>query len=138
MATLIVGSTETDCALLQRLLGGIMPAMIAASDSRQALAAIPRTEIQVVICERDLPDGSWRDILRAIHMRPDPPSLIVTSRLADERLWAEVLNEGGYDVLAQPFDAQEVRRTAVLARDRWLRAHGRRAVPAAVANGVSE
>jgi DNA-binding NtrC family response regulator len=39
-----------------------------------------------------------------------PPNLIVTSRLADDELWAEVLNLGGYDVLAQPFDPQEVYR----------------------------
>ena len=36
--------------------------------------------------------------------------MIVTSRLADDRLWAEVLNLGGYDVLAKPFDASEVAR----------------------------
>jgi DNA-binding response OmpR family regulator len=37
--------------------------------------------------------------------------LIVCSRLADERLWAEVLNLGGYDVLAIPFHAGEVEHT---------------------------
>ena len=35
--------------------------------------------------------------------------LIVTSRLADASLWAEVLNLGGYDLLAKPFNRQEVR-----------------------------
>jgi hypothetical protein len=39
----------------------------------------------------------------------------VTFRTADERLWAEVLNLGGYGVLAQPFDANEVKRVAKLA-----------------------
>jgi CheY-like chemotaxis protein len=39
---------------------------------------------------------------------PDPPMLIVTSRLADDYLWAEALNLGAYDVLAKPFDASEV------------------------------
>jgi DNA-binding response OmpR family regulator len=28
--------------------------------------------------------------------------------LADERLWAEVLNLGAYDLLAKPFDVREV------------------------------
>jgi DNA-binding response OmpR family regulator len=36
--------------------------------------------------------------------------LVVTSRMADEALWAEVLNMGGYDVLAQPLDTEEVTR----------------------------
>jgi len=34
--------------------------------------------------------------------------LIVTSRVADARLWAEVLNLGGFDVIAKPFHAPEV------------------------------
>jgi len=36
--------------------------------------------------------------------------LVVTSKFPDESLWAEVLNLGGYDVLAQPFDREEVTR----------------------------
>ena len=51
--------------------------------------------------------------------------LVVTSRIADEWLWAEVLNLGGYDVLAQPFDREEVTRvvrSAVRASsDLWRR-----------------
>jgi DNA-binding response OmpR family regulator len=56
----------------------------------------------VVVCERDLPPGSWKDVLEQVTILSDPPSLIVTSRLADERLWAEALNLGAYDVLAKP------------------------------------
>jgi DNA-binding response OmpR family regulator len=43
----------------------------------------------------------------------------VTSRLADDRLWAEVLNIGGYDVLAKPFVPAEVFRTISLAWLNW-------------------
>jgi DNA-binding response OmpR family regulator len=42
----------------------------------------------------------------------------VTSRLADERLWAEVLSLGGYDVLMKPFDVSEVYRVIRLACER--------------------
>ena len=40
-----------------------------------------------------------------------PPALIVTSRLADERRWAEALNLGAWDVLAKPLDRREVLRS---------------------------
>jgi DNA-binding response OmpR family regulator len=50
---------------------------------------------------------------------PNPPLLIVTSRLADERLWAEALNLGAYDVLAKPFDKREVIRTVTAAWLHW-------------------
>ncbi len=66
-------------------------------------------ETPVVICERSLSDGDWKDLLGKTR------KLIVTSRVADEALWAEVLNLCGYDVLAQPFDEFEVRRVVELA-----------------------
>ena len=80
----------------------------------------------VVICERDLPDGDWKMVLDLFEDLPTRPNLIVTSRLADEALWAEVLNLGGYDVLQQPFDADEVCRVVFLA---WHEHHRRDRVP---------
>ena len=72
---------------------------------------------RVIVCERDLPDGTWKDVLEIAASIPQPPPVIVTSRLADDYLWAEVLNLGGYDVLAKPFDPREVARTLKLAWD---------------------
>ena len=64
--------------------------------------------VRVVMTERDLPLGNWKDVLAAIQQLPQIPMLIVTARLADEYLWAEVLNLGGYDVLSQPFQVAEL------------------------------
>jgi len=63
--------------------------------------------VPVVVTERDLPAGNWKDVLAAIQRLPQTPLLIVTARLADEHLWAEVLHLGGYDVLSQPFQVAE-------------------------------
>jgi DNA-binding response OmpR family regulator len=71
--------------------------------------------ISVVMCERELPDGTWREVLAQVDGMPDPPVVVVTSRLADDRLWGEVLNLGGYDVLMKPFEAEEVFRVVSLA-----------------------
>jgi DNA-binding NtrC family response regulator len=73
----------------------------------------------VVVCERDLADCGWKDVLEVAASLPSPPPVIVTSRLADEYLWAEVLNLGGFDVLAKPLDKQEVSRTLNSAWERW-------------------
>ena len=62
------------------------------------------------MCEALLPDGSWKDLLVGMERTKASPVLVVTSNIADESLWAEVLNLGGYDVLAQPFDRAEVIR----------------------------
>ena len=86
----------------------------------------------VVICESALPDGTWRDVLDKINTLTQPPSLIVTSRLADDYLWGEVLNLGGYNVLAKPFRESEV--THVVAS---LRMNERRQVEQRTAAGVA-
>ncbi len=83
------------------------------------LAALRRHSFEVVVWEWDLPPGSWKDVLEQVTILPDPPSLIVTSRLADERLWAEALNLGAYDVLAKPFDRTEAIRVVGAAWRAW-------------------
>jgi len=73
----------------------------------------------VVVCERDLADCDWKDVLEVTASLPNPPPVIVTSRLADEYLWAEVLNLGGFDVLAKPLDRHEVSRVLNYAWEHW-------------------
>jgi len=58
-------------------------------------------------------------MLERLMLLRDAPPLIVTSRLADDRLWVEALNLGAYDVLAKPFDRQEVTRSIHLAWMHW-------------------
>jgi DNA-binding response OmpR family regulator len=75
--------------------------------------------IPVVIAERALPLGDWKDLFTALQLLPHRPLLVVTSRLADEHLWAEVLNLGGHDVLAKPFQMAEVQRALESAGRIW-------------------
>lgn len=82
-----------------------------------ALALLKKTGTPLVICESDLGTATWRDFWTEAASLPDPPFLIVTSRLADEYLWAEALNLGAYDVLAKPFCSEEVVRALSQA---WL------------------
>ena len=80
-----------------------------------------KNEIPVVLCERELSDGGWKDILRIVEEHENAPLLIVASRLADEALWAEVLNIGGYDVLLTPYETEEVVRVISVATMYWKR-----------------
>jgi FixJ family two-component response regulator len=72
-----------------------------------------------VICECDLEPGNWKDVLDEVLALPQPPCVIVTSRLADDYLWAEALNVGAYDVLAKPFETEEVIRIVSSASRNW-------------------
>src|SRR6266567_3773572 len=82
-----------------------------------SLTILARKRIPIVVCECDSLSGTWKDFLKQLLLLPNPPFLILTSRLADEHLWAEALNLGAYDVLAKPFDSKEVGRIFSLA---WL------------------
>jgi DNA-binding response OmpR family regulator len=70
----------------------------------------------LVLCDRELPDGSWKDIFRIASRLANAPAIVVASRQADERFWAEVLNLGGFDVLLKPFVKSEVSRVLPMAR----------------------
>jgi DNA-binding NtrC family response regulator len=87
-----------------------------------ALKTLRESAIPVVVCETERTksrNANWREVLAQLQDLPHPPSLIVTSRLADERLWAEALNLGAYDVLAEPFNEDEVVRTITAAWQHW-------------------
>jgi DNA-binding NtrC family response regulator len=84
-----------------------------------AVEVMGQKRIPIVICEGNLLPGTWRDMLERIGHLSQPPFLIVTSRLADCHLWAEALNLGAYDVLAKPFDKNEVVRIVSLAWLHW-------------------
>ena len=86
-----------------------------------ALTTLRQVECAVIVCERDLELGCWKDLLECTQRLANPPFLIVTSRHADEYLWAEALNLGAYDVVAKPFRPAEVIRVVNLACLRWQR-----------------
>ena len=74
----------------------------------------------VVLTEANLEDGNWEDVLRLA--RPAGAELIVTNPWADARFWAEAINLGAYDLLAQPFSGTEVRRVLSSASSRQSKA----------------
>jgi hypothetical protein len=59
--------------------------------------------------------------LNQISAFPHAPNLIVAARTADARLWADVLNMGGYDLPLVPYESDEVIRIATLASLDWKR-----------------
>jgi len=124
LKVLSVSSNEEDHAALEQILTGpgqtnLKIKVEAGATLALALAVLGRIQIPIILVEQDLAPGSWRDLLEYSARLPAPPLLIVTSLLADEQLWAEALNLGAWDVLAKPFDAQEVCRVVEAAWHRW-------------------
>jgi DNA-binding response OmpR family regulator len=117
---LLIALSGDERATLRRMLPGPRYRIDTASALDEAARILRDRTIGIVVSPRRFSERhSWRDLLREAGRRSPPPRLIVTDRLADEPLWAEVLNLGGYDVLPQPFDSQEVARAIASAWRSW-------------------
>jgi DNA-binding NtrC family response regulator len=120
ITVLSVSPSRDDHDSLERLLRSRRWKIHKALSLSSALAVLQETQIPVVVCERDLQPETWRDMMDHLTLLPQPPCLIVTSCLADDHLWAEVLNIGAYDVLAKPFDGTEVNLALRMAWLHWM------------------
>ena len=65
------------------------------------------------------PSEPWADLLALTRKLSNPPKVIVASRAADDHLWADVLHQGGYDVLPLPLQASEALRMVSMAWLEW-------------------
>jgi DNA-binding NtrC family response regulator len=117
-AVAVLPSAEC-CREMRQIFDHTKWTLFTAENLRTGIGVIENESVGVVITEARLPDGDWRDLLSYLQHLAIAPRLLVTSRTAGELLWAEVLNLGGYDVLAQPLDFQEVTRAIGLAWLNW-------------------
>jgi DNA-binding NtrC family response regulator len=120
LTVLSVSPLAEDYLSLQAIICHSTWTLFKARDLVSTLALLQQHEIAVLLCERYLLPGTWIDVLEHINALPNAPSLIVASRLADDRLWAEALNLGAWDVLAKPFDRTEVIRSV---KSAWQHRH---------------
>ncbi|HYZ83811.1 MAG TPA: hypothetical protein VE621_05390 [Bryobacteraceae bacterium] len=108
---LVVSPQSEDYVALNRMFGNRVFRFASAASVADARFFVEHNQPEVVVTERDLPDGDWADVL--IVSRTSP--LVVASRQADDELWTTVLNIGGYDVLRKPFEPDEVVRVLSMA-----------------------
>lgn len=116
VSALMVGEYDNDRMLLHDVFRKFGWRLFEACNRRRAMECLDRHPVQVVLAETSTPRWNWRRVLRDLRRLAHPPQLIVTSRTVDDSLWAEVLNMGGYDVLARPLEPEEVERVVASAR----------------------
>ena len=93
------------------------------NEARRMLETQPM--VQVVVTDARLHDGDWRRVLEIVVRGRRKIEVVVCSRLGDPKLWLDVLEEGGYDVLVEPFEHEEVRRIVeAAAAGSYMRSHG--------------
>jgi len=107
---LSISEFQTDHVILRRILDDTGWRLTTADSCHDARRRLASSGAVVAFCEATLPDGTWKDVLDFTLTPEVTCSLVVTSTLIDPRLWSEVLNLGGFDVLSKPFVEHEVRR----------------------------
>jgi len=80
----------------------------------EALRGISGGQPGILLCDKQLPDGDWKDLIGWLADDPEPPRMIVLAG-DDPVFYAEAINLGAYDVLMRPLDAEELRRVALIA-----------------------
>jgi DNA-binding NtrC family response regulator len=107
---LFVSGHPDDARRLSRMLHSLAITVDHVETLHQAYAKLQQDDYGVILTEASLPDGKWPDALHLGRQFQQELEVIVTDPHADARMWAEALNLGAYDLLAQPFYEPEVRR----------------------------
>ena len=114
-----------ESAELSQIFRGSPWELLVAPNVPDACATLRDCRPAVVIAAGNAGCPAWKDLLATAREMSPPPQLIVAERCPDEILWAEVLNLGGYDVLALPFEQQEVLHVVGMAWRCWEQQKGR-------------
>ena len=110
LTALVVMPQERRSRLIAQL-SGIHANVLTASSCGEAVDVLRvDPEVRIVLTDLTLPDGSWFDVLNRVGDMNPGAEVVVCARLADERLWTQVLGAGGFDVLVEPYQAGEVKR----------------------------
>lgn len=107
---LFISGRIDDARRLSRMLHALPLAVEHVGSLQQARTLLRKNTYDVILTEAELPDGKWLDVLNLARESSHTVEVIVTDPQADARFWAEALNLGAYDLLAQPFYEPEVRR----------------------------
>lgn len=75
------------------------------------------SQVEVILTDPTLPDGSWCDLLVAAARHGRRARTVICMRTADPMLWIDVLEGGAFDVLVEPYQPEEVRRIVRAAAD---------------------
>jgi DNA-binding NtrC family response regulator len=74
----------------------------------EALRVLPDGDFTVILFDRDQPGLPWREVLAHLVARSPGTSILLVSPVNDDFLWREVVQRGGYDVLARPLRSDSV------------------------------
>ena len=73
----------------------------------------------IILFDRDLPPGNWRETIASLTRRSPRPYLILLSPNSDGNLWDELQRVGGSDILRTPIDRESTLQAVRRAWSLW-------------------
>lgn len=102
----LVGSSE-DLTPLEEVLTR-NAAVTKAKTTHEAIEQLGKSDCDVLFCLNEMADGSWRDLLREIQKQRLRVPVVVADRTGNMEEWIEVLEAGGFDLLAPPYGDKQI------------------------------
>jgi DNA-binding NtrC family response regulator len=116
MPVLLASERGDDYLTLQALLHNTKWSVARALSWGEASSFCGRVVNPVVLVDRHFQGSDWRSTFSSLLNPTANCCLILLSDVSDPYLWNELVQHGGFDVLARPFDRSQVLRTLAFAQ----------------------
>jgi len=127
-ARLLIAEDEANLRLvLQKELQRLGYRVHAAPDGEAALRKLEESNVDVLLCDINMPRMDGMELLRRVHERPNPPEVIMLTGQGTIETAVEAMKIGAYDYLTKPYSISELDvRVRQAAEKRSLRVDNQR------------
>jgi len=98
---------ETRAALIH-VLEQLSADVVSSSSVQQAAEVLSKRAIELVFCDDELPDGSYRDLLPAARYRQHGTRVVVVTRTGEWEEYLEAMRLGAFDFIRGPMHPTDV------------------------------
>jgi DNA-binding NtrC family response regulator len=108
-ARLLIAEDEANLRLvLQKELQRLGYRVQAAADGEAALRKLEESNVDVLLCDINMPRMDGMELLRRVHERPNPPEVIMLTGQGTIETAVEAMKIGAYDYLTKPYSINEL------------------------------
>src|SRR5436190_17102062 len=108
-ARILVAEDEANLRMvLQKELERLGYRLQAAPDGEAALRKLEESNVDVLLCDINMPRIDGMEVLRRVHERPNPPEVIMLTGQATVETAVEAMKLGAYDYLTKPYSITEL------------------------------
>ncbi len=108
-ARILIAEDEANLRLvLQKELERLGYRVQVAPDGEAALRRLEESNVDVLLCDINMPRIDGMEVLRRVHERPNPPEVIMLTGQATVETAVEAMKLGAYDYLTKPYRITEL------------------------------